>query len=72
MGDWFESEFGAGVLVGTGVVSLLVGLTGGTENRWLFIALSAVAMVAGIGTYCFHRFDKDARELKARRLLGLD
>ncbi|MFL9989037.1 hypothetical protein [Paraburkholderia sediminicola] len=61
MGDWLDSEFGAGVLVGAGAVGLLVGLTGGMENRWLFIALSAVAVMAGIGAYCFHRLDKDAR-----------
>lgn len=60
MHDWFESEFGAGVLAGAGAVSLLVGLTGGMANRWLFAALSAVAVVAGIGTYCFRRFDADA------------
>ncbi|WP_233874590.1 hypothetical protein [Paraburkholderia adhaesiva] len=71
MADWLESEFGAGVLVGIGGVGLLVGIGGGMEHRWLFIALSVVAMVAGTGVYCLLRFDKDARETKARRVLGL-
>lgn len=34
MTDWFDSEFGAGVVTGVGVVGLLLGLIGGMENRW--------------------------------------
>lgn len=72
MDDWLESEFGAGVFAGVGGTGLLVGLGGGMENRWLFIALSALSMVVGVAAYCWLKFDKDTREAKARRVLGLD
>lgn len=72
MADWLESEFFAGLMVGVGGLGVPVGLTVEMQNKWLFVALSVILVVGGIGVYCMLNLDKETREGRARRILGLD
>jgi len=56
-------------MFGVGGTGILVGLTTDTQHPWLFVAVSAVAIVAGLGMYCLLNWD--VIEAQARRILRL-
>ncbi|MBN3761112.1 hypothetical protein [Burkholderia sp. Ac-20365] len=51
MDDWLGSEFGAGVMIGMGILGVPVGLTVDMHNSWLFVAASATVAAIGLGRY---------------------